>query len=248
MTTDSDPATPISTAALRADIRRLGMLLGQTLARQEGQALLDLVEEVRALVRTDGAAAARRLAGVDVTTATQLARAFSTYFHLANITEQVHRARGLRRRRARRGRLAGPGRPADRRARRPGRRGRGGGRPPRGPAGVHRPPDRGGPPVDPGQAARGRRRARRRGRRAALDGDGRGRVRPGRPAAGRAHRPAVADRRAAADPTRPDATRRATPSTTCATSPPTRRPKVLADLADTLRGLGRGAAAGRPAR
>jgi phosphoenolpyruvate carboxylase len=96
VTTDSDP----SDAALRADIRRLGVLLGQTLARQEGQHLLDLVEEVRALVRTDGAAAARRLAGVDLTTATLLARAFSTYFHLANITEQVHRARGLRRQRA----------------------------------------------------------------------------------------------------------------------------------------------------
>jgi phosphoenolpyruvate carboxylase len=85
---------------LRADIRRLGVLLGQTLARQEGQPLLDLVEEVRGLVRTDGAAAARRLAAVDVETATLLARAFSTYFHLANITEQVHRARELRRLRA----------------------------------------------------------------------------------------------------------------------------------------------------
>ena len=90
-------------AALRADIRRLGNLLGQTLARQEGQPLLDLVEEVRALVRTDADAAVRRLAGLDITTGTKLARAFSTYFHLANITEQVHRARDLRRRRARKG-------------------------------------------------------------------------------------------------------------------------------------------------
>jgi phosphoenolpyruvate carboxylase len=87
-------------ADLRADIRRLGVLLGQTLARQEGQGLLDLVEEVRGLVRTDGAQAARRLATVDLTTATQLARAFSLYFHLANITEQAHRGRDLRRRRA----------------------------------------------------------------------------------------------------------------------------------------------------
>ncbi|WP_200209411.1 phosphoenolpyruvate carboxylase [Micromonospora coerulea] len=87
-------------AALRADIRRLGTLLGQTLARQEGRPLLDLVEEIRAQVRSDPPAAAQRLGGLDVTTGTKLARAFSTYFHLANITEQVHRARDLRRRRA----------------------------------------------------------------------------------------------------------------------------------------------------
>ncbi|MEV0805090.1 phosphoenolpyruvate carboxylase [Micromonospora sp. NPDC050200] len=87
-------------AALRADIRRLGTLLGQTLARQEGRPLLDLVEEIRAQVRSDAPAAAQRLGGLDVTTGTKLARAFSTYFHLANITEQVHRARELRRRRA----------------------------------------------------------------------------------------------------------------------------------------------------
>ena len=83
-------------ALLRADIRRLGTLLGKTLVRQEGQALLTLVEEVRALVRTDPSAAAARLAEVDVVTGTKLARAFSTYFHLANVTEQVHRARELR--------------------------------------------------------------------------------------------------------------------------------------------------------
>jgi phosphoenolpyruvate carboxylase len=87
-------------AALRADVRRLGGLLGQTLVRQEGHALLDLVEEVRALVRSEPARAAGRLAALDVVTGTKLARAFSTYFHLANITEQVHRARELRRRRA----------------------------------------------------------------------------------------------------------------------------------------------------
>jgi phosphoenolpyruvate carboxylase len=90
-------------AALRADIRRLGTLLGKTLVRQEGQALLALVEEVRALVRTDPGRAASKLAEVDVATGTKLARAFSTYFHLANVTEQVHRARELRRLRAQRG-------------------------------------------------------------------------------------------------------------------------------------------------
>jgi phosphoenolpyruvate carboxylase len=73
-------------AALRADIRRIGKLLGQTLARQEGPPLLDLVEEIRALVRTDAEGAADRLSAMDITTGTKLARAFSTYFHLANIT------------------------------------------------------------------------------------------------------------------------------------------------------------------
>lgn len=98
-----DDATAGEDAALRADIRRLGTLLGQTLARQEGKGLLDLVEEVRALVRSDADGAAAKLGGVDVGTATLLSRAFSTYFHLANITEQVHRARDLRRRRAQHG-------------------------------------------------------------------------------------------------------------------------------------------------
>ncbi len=87
------------TAALRADIRRLGDLLGETLVRQEGPELLDLVERVRALTRSDGEAAAALLSETDIGTATKLVRAFSTYFHLANVTEQVHRGRELRARR-----------------------------------------------------------------------------------------------------------------------------------------------------
>ncbi|MFE0046813.1 phosphoenolpyruvate carboxylase [Streptomyces albireticuli] len=83
-------------AALRADIRRLGDLLGETLVRQEGEELLALVERVRALTRTDGEAAAHLLGETDPDTAAKLVRAFSTYFHLANVTEQVHRGRELR--------------------------------------------------------------------------------------------------------------------------------------------------------
>ncbi|MGW8374556.1 phosphoenolpyruvate carboxylase [Streptomyces sp. ODS28] len=85
---------------MRADIRRLGDLLGETLVRQEGPELLDLVERVRALTRSDGEAAAALLGQTDLPTATKLVRAFSTYFHLANVTEQVHRGHELRQRRA----------------------------------------------------------------------------------------------------------------------------------------------------
>ncbi len=105
----ADPSTglpgPSDNAALRADIRRLGDLLGETLVRQEGRDLLDLVEEVRALTRSDGEAAARLLGETDLATAAKLVRAFSTYFHLANVTEQVHRGRELHARRAEEGSL-----------------------------------------------------------------------------------------------------------------------------------------------
>ncbi len=100
---DQTPAA--ATTELRADIRRLGDLLGETLVRQEGQELLDLVERVRALTRTDGEAAAELLGDTALETAAQLVRAFSTYFHLANVTEQVHRAREMRERRSAEGGL-----------------------------------------------------------------------------------------------------------------------------------------------
>jgi phosphoenolpyruvate carboxylase len=48
-------------AAIRSDLRRLGRLLGPSLIRQEGQHLLELVEEVRGLARTDCDAAAKRV-------------------------------------------------------------------------------------------------------------------------------------------------------------------------------------------
>src|SRR5262245_11848660 len=83
--------------ALRADIRRLGRLLGESLVRQVGPELLEQVEAVRKLARDDPAAAAALLRDVDPTTAGQLARAFSAFFHLANVAEQVHRGRELRR-------------------------------------------------------------------------------------------------------------------------------------------------------
>lgn len=80
---------------LRRDIRRVVDLLGQTLTRQEGQEVLDLVEEVRSGSREDREATARLLDNLDIPAATRLVRAFLAYFHLANVTEQVHRARAL---------------------------------------------------------------------------------------------------------------------------------------------------------
>jgi phosphoenolpyruvate carboxylase len=80
-------------AGLRSDVRRLGDLLGQTLVRQEGPELLALVEEVRKSVREGNGA--EILATLSVEDSVQLARAFSTYFHLTNVVEQVHRARVL---------------------------------------------------------------------------------------------------------------------------------------------------------
>ena len=80
-------------ATLRSDVRRLGDLLGQSLVRQEGQQLLDLVESVRKGVREGGGV--ELLEKLSVDDATQLVRAFSTYFHLANVAEQVHRSRVL---------------------------------------------------------------------------------------------------------------------------------------------------------
>jgi phosphoenolpyruvate carboxylase len=81
---------------LRREIRLLGELLGMTLVRQEGPELLDLVEEVRQLVRVDPQQATTILDAVDLPTATRLARSFSIYFDLANVAEQAERARSVR--------------------------------------------------------------------------------------------------------------------------------------------------------
>jgi phosphoenolpyruvate carboxylase len=71
------------------------VLLGRTLVRQEGQELLDRVEEIRRLIRSDRDRAAALIADVEPGEAIKLVRAFTTYFHLANVAEQVHRGREL---------------------------------------------------------------------------------------------------------------------------------------------------------
>lgn len=100
--------TPVTASApddsrLRSTIRDLGVLLGEALVRHEGPEMLELVEDVRRLVREDQTAAAERLTSIDVATATHLARAFSVYFDLANVAEQVERSRDIVRARRERG-------------------------------------------------------------------------------------------------------------------------------------------------
>jgi phosphoenolpyruvate carboxylase len=89
------PLADLSDAPLREDIRRLGDLLGQALVRQAGEETFAVVEQVRALVREDPQRAADLIDGLPLERATTLARAFSLYFALANVAEQVHRARAV---------------------------------------------------------------------------------------------------------------------------------------------------------
>jgi len=78
---------------LRNDVRRLADLLGQTIARQESEELLSLVESVRLSVREGQQD--QVLSKLDDSQTISLVRAFSNYFNLANVAEQVNRSKIL---------------------------------------------------------------------------------------------------------------------------------------------------------
>ena len=80
-------------ANLRNDVRRLADLLGQTLARQEGDDLLALVESVRLGVREGQQD--QILNQLTDSQTISLVRAFSNFFNLANVAEQVDRSKVL---------------------------------------------------------------------------------------------------------------------------------------------------------
>lgn len=91
-----------SEACLERDLRALGRGLERMLARQAGEAVLRRFGEVRELVEAGGDIG-RLLSALDAESAGALVRAFSTYFLLANVAEQVDRTRTLAMTRRRRG-------------------------------------------------------------------------------------------------------------------------------------------------
>jgi len=105
-------AEPRSVGSARArdplarEVRLLGALLGQVIAEQEGLGALLLVERVRGLAIAlrqrrdprDRQALDAELAALDLPRLRILARAFSTFFRLANLAEEKERVRVLRRR------------------------------------------------------------------------------------------------------------------------------------------------------
>jgi phosphoenolpyruvate carboxylase len=97
----SEPTSDGAFAQLRADVDFLASALGRVMAELEGQGFFELVERVRALTKGQrkGPDAARAeelralLSGLTLETAERLLRAFTVYFQLVNIAEEIHRVR-----------------------------------------------------------------------------------------------------------------------------------------------------------
>jgi phosphoenolpyruvate carboxylase len=92
---------------MRRDVRVLGEILGQVIRESDGQDLLDDVEDLRRrVIAARGQPAAEAadddiaalVAGWPLTRAEAVARAFTVYFHLANLAEEHQRIRTLRER------------------------------------------------------------------------------------------------------------------------------------------------------
>lgn len=77
------------------DIARLGRLLTESLQRTAGAELTELVDDVRSAANRDPSGLRDRLGKLEVGEAAVLARGLGMSFQLANVAEQVHRARVL---------------------------------------------------------------------------------------------------------------------------------------------------------
>jgi len=88
-----------ATEPMRADIRLLGTILGDTVREQNGHEVFDLVERARVesfRVRRseiDRAEMSRMFSGLDIHLAIPIIRAFSHFALLANVAEDIHRER-----------------------------------------------------------------------------------------------------------------------------------------------------------
>ena len=107
--------------ALRHDVRLLGGMLGTVLTEAGGQELLDDVEKLRELtIRAYSEESAQAFTEAEELVesftwerAEDVARAFTAYFHLANLAEEFHRVRVLRERDRRAEDEAPPTRPPE---------------------------------------------------------------------------------------------------------------------------------------
>jgi phosphoenolpyruvate carboxylase len=94
---------PLKDADLREDVHQLGMLVGEVIREQGGDALFETVEKSRqaAIARREGdphgtTQLMDSIRGISADVARDLVRAFSTWFEMVNMAEKVHRIRRRR--------------------------------------------------------------------------------------------------------------------------------------------------------
>lgn len=103
MARDIEDPTPKEDAKLRADIRLLGRILGDTIRDQEGAKVFELVESIRQTsvrFHRDDKPARRELEAIldslSIDDTLRIVRAFSYFSHLANIAEDQENIRQVR--------------------------------------------------------------------------------------------------------------------------------------------------------
>jgi phosphoenolpyruvate carboxylase len=98
-----DLVFPVKDADLREDVHMLGMLVGEVIREQGGDALFETVEKCRqaAILRREGDSSSTSqlrdtIRDISADTARDLVRSFSTWFEMVNMAEKVHRIRRRR--------------------------------------------------------------------------------------------------------------------------------------------------------
>jgi phosphoenolpyruvate carboxylase len=102
----SSPSPENASDNLPAEIRKLGLILGEVIVKLEGGEIFDLEEKLRLLAKssragdTNAEKELRAAVGkLTVSEAARMAMAFTVYFELVNLAEETHRVRLLRQRR-----------------------------------------------------------------------------------------------------------------------------------------------------